>query len=427
MTHFGLICPATTGHLNTMLPLGVKLKQRGHTVTLISIPDLELRAISVGLNFCAIGQAEYPSEAMKQFLAKLGQLNGTSALRYTLELFQKRASVLFRDVPIAVKTAKIDALLIDQFITEGGSIAEFLEIPFITICSAVVLHQDPYIPPYNTPWHYRETWQARLRNRIGYARLNYFTKSLRATIAQYRQKWNLSSYSNLNCAYSPLAQISQEPSAFEFPRNLPPWFHFTGPYSHVLPRPSISFPYDRLTGQPLIYASMGTIMGRLLGIFQIIARACFDLDVQLIISLGGVASLESLPQLPGNPLIVRYAPQLELLQKASLTITHAGLNTTLEALSSGVPLIAIPVANDGPGVAARICWTGAGKMLLPSQLTVSKLRHAIQELLSDRAYKNNALRLQNSILESGGVNHSVDIIEQAISTGKPVLNLSNTS
>jgi len=45
----------------------------------------------------------------------------------------------------------------------------------------------------------------------------------------------------------------------------------------------------------------------------------------------------------GSPLVVEYAPQLELLAKARLTITHAGLNTVLDSLSNGVPLVAIPI------------------------------------------------------------------------------------
>lgn len=68
---------------------------------------------------------------------------------------------------------------------------------------------------------------------------------------------------------------------------------------------------------------MGTLQNRLTGVFQKIASACEGLDAQLVISLGGSASPESLPELPGNPLVVKYAPQLELLQKATLMITHA--------------------------------------------------------------------------------------------------------
>lgn len=139
-----------------------------------------------------------------------------------------------------------------------------------------------------------------------------------------------------------------------------------------------------------------------------------------MISLGGSASQE-MSGFPGEPLIVEYAPQLELLQLASLTITHAGLNTTLESLSNGVPMVAIPIANDQPGVAARIAWTGVGEFLPVSGLSVPKLRAAIKRVLTKDSYKQNALRLQQAIQTAGGVSRAADIIEQAISTGKPVM------
>src|SRR2546422_7887921 len=68
-------------------------------------------------------------------------------------------------------------------------------------------------------------------------------------------------------------------------------------------------------------------------------------------------------ELAGEPIVVEFAPQLELLKRAALCITHAGLNTALECLSNGVPMVAIPITNDQPGVAARIEWTGTGEMV----------------------------------------------------------------
>ena len=182
------------------------------------------------------------------------------------------------------------------------------------------------------------------------------------------------------------------------------------------------FPYEKLTGQPLIYASLGTIQNRLIQVFQQIAEACVGLEVQLVISLGGSAKPESLPSLAGSPLVVEYAPQLELLQKATLTITHAGMNTTLECLNNGVPMVAIPIANDQPGIASRIAWTGCGEAIPMKSVNVSKLRTAIQKVLTEESYKQNALRLQAAIKKSGGVSRAIDIIEQVVSTGKPVLN-----
>jgi MGT family glycosyltransferase len=118
--------------------------------------------------------------------------------------------------------------------------------------------------------------------------------------------------------------------------------------------------------------------------------------------------------------VVGYAPQLELLKKTTLTITHAGLNTALESLSNGVPMVAIPITNDQPGVAARLTWTGAGEFVPLSRLNVPKLRAVIQQVLTEDSYKNHASRLQDAIARAGGVSRAADIIEQVISTGKAV-------
>ena len=126
-------------------------------------------------------------------------------------------------------------------------------------------------------------------------------------------------------------------------------------------------------------------------------------------------------ELPGNPLVVGYAPQLELLQKASLTITHAGMNTTLESLTNGVPMVAIPVTNDQPGIAARIAYTGAGEVVPLKKVSLKLLQKAVKRVLTEDSYKKNALKLQEAIKRAGGVSRAADIIEQVVSTGQPVL------
>lgn len=84
-------------------------------------------------------------------------------------------------------------------------------------------------------------------------------------------------------------------------------------------------------------------------------------------------------------------------------------------------MVAIPVANDQPGVAARIAWTGVGEMIPLKQLSVPKLRTAITKVLTEGAYREKAIALQQAIERSGGVSKAADIIEQVILTEKPVL------
>lgn len=423
MTHFGIICPTSPGHLNSMTALGRELLSRGHRVTIIQILDAQAQALAAGLEFQVMGEQELPRGALTQQFAHLGQLSGLAAIRYTVNLIKQGATIVLRDTPEVIRKAGIEALLVDQVVAEGATVAEHLSIPFITVCNALILNQEPGIPPFVTSWSRNTALWALLRNGVTYSVLEKIAQPIRKVVGEYRQKWNLLPYKNVSDVFSKLAQISQQVAEFEFPRTaLPECFHFTGPLSDSAGREPVAFPYEQLTGQPLIYASMGTLQNRKQDIFTIIAEACVGLDAQLVVSLGSSSAPDSLPKLPGSPLVVRYAPQLQLLQKAALTVTHAGMNTALESLSNGVPMVAIPITNDQPGVGARIVWIGAGEVVPLSRLSETNLRTAVQKVLTQDSYKSNASRLQQAIRQSGGVSRAADIIEIVIATGKPVLN-----
>lgn len=422
MPHIGLLCPTASGHLNPMTTLGHELKQRGHRVTLVGTLDAKPKVLAAGLEFRSIGEAVFPAGSTADSFAELGQLSGLDAFRYTVALFKQVTNTLLQEAPTALQNAGVEALLIDQTSFGGSTVAQLLDLPFISVCCALMLNQDPNVPPFNMSWGYHPSWWARLRNQAGNELMVSIAKPITKLLAEYRQQWNLPPFTHSNDAYSQLAQLCQQPAEFEFPRqSLPSCFHFTGPYSNPASRESTTFPFDKLTGQPLIYASLGTVQNQLLGTFQTIAEACQDLDAQLVIALGGGSTPESLPALPGSPLVVGFAPQLELLQRATLTITHAGMNTTLESLSNGVPMVAIPIANDQPGVAARIAWTGTGEVVPLKRLNVSKLRSALKRVLTEDSYKKNALRLQEAIKRAGGVKKAADIVEQVVATGKPIV------
>ena len=414
MIHFGLLCPAATGHLNPMTTLGAELQRRGHHVTMFGMIDAQPKTLAAGLEFWAIGEEDFPAGVSAEAFIRLGKLSGLAAVRYSVTLFQQLTVMFLREAPKAIQQAGVEALLVDQASFGGGTVADFLELPFISVCCAMMLNQEPSVPPCITP-----AWWAQLRNQIGYQLLNRIAQPITKLVAEYRQECKLPPHSHPNDAYSQLAQICQQPAEFEFPRKeLPSCFHFTGPYHYPnsVSQESIPFPYEKLTGQSLIYASMGTLQNRLLWVFQMISEACMGLDAQLVITLGWGANPEYLPKFPGNPLVVGYAPQLELLQKATLTITHAGMNTTLHSLSNGVPMISIPITNEQPGIAARVAWTGVGEVIPLGKLSVDKLQRAIQQVLTEDTYKKNALRIQEAIKRAGGVIRAADIIEEVLST-----------
>jgi zeaxanthin glucosyltransferase len=414
MTHFGVICPTATGHLNPAIALSRELQRRGHQVTFFQVEDARQRVEAAGLGFQVIGEAEFPLGAMSKFLAHLGTLRGIAAIKYSIRWLQKSTEMILKEAPNKLKQSNIEVLIVDQVVPGGATVAALTNIPFISLCCALLINQEPTIPPFMTDWHYSTAWWAKLRNKIGYKFMAYLTKPIKETLNLYHRKWGLPLRQSIDLGFSNLAQISQQPPEFEFPRTaLPSSFYFTAPFDELNGREAINFPWSKLTGEPLIYASMGTLQNRQWEIFYCIAEACAELPVQLVISLGNQNN--SIPEFPGSPLVVSYAPQLELLQKATLTITHAGLNTVLESLRNGVPIIAIPITNDQPGVAARLTWSGAGEFIPVSELNVFKLKSMIQHVLTQPIYRENARRLQAAMKEVNGVSLAADIIERVLS------------
>src|ERR1700731_2627372 len=66
----------------------------------------------------------------------------------------------------------------------------------------------------------------------------------------------------------------QTPRAFDFEGSRwPPQFHYTGPFHDGAGRAEVDFPWDRLTGEPLIYGSMGTLMNGLVDVYRTITAA----------------------------------------------------------------------------------------------------------------------------------------------------------
>jgi zeaxanthin glucosyltransferase len=422
MAHVGLLCPTATGHLNPLLPLGRELQRRGHRVTVFQVADAQATVEAAELEFYPLGTTTFPLGRMTEITRQLGELSGVAAAWTTFKWVQQTTQLHLEDVPVAIQKTGVEVLIVDQILCEGETIAEKLGIPWITFCSILPLNRDITIPPYMMGWPYSTTSWAKWRNQASYQCLRYLSRPLNRLIQDYRRAWGLPLKSRQHEGFSPLLQLSQQPSALEYPRQtLPPWFHFVGPMHEQRGRQAIPFPYERLNGKPLIYASLGTLQNRQQWLFDTIIRACADLPMQLVLSLGNQTAQLLTGEIAGDAIIVPYAPQIDLLQRAALTITHAGLNTTLESLTYGVPLVAIPITNDQPGVAARIAWSGTGEQLSLKHVNPSRLQQAIMRVFSRPTYRHHAHRLRVAIQEAGGVTLAADLVEQVITTRKPVL------
>lgn len=408
--HFGIISPPVPGHIHPFGALGRELIERGHRVTFIHMEDVRERVFAENLEFIPIGASDHPPGSLPESLALLGKLDGLAALRFTVKAVRKTTEMFCRDAPIAIQNAGIEALLVDQTEPAGASIAELLGIPFLTVCNALNLNEEPDVPPPFSPWACGNSAWARARNRIGYGASRVVMSPLHRVIDAYRLKWGLAKYRDVEDSFSRLAQISQLPAAFDYPRKrLPQNFYYVGPLRK--PKPvEIPFPWGALDGRPLIYSSLGTLQNGRERVFRIFAEACSTLPVQLVIA--GM-DLKNAYDLPGNTLAVSYAPQLQVLAKASLTLTHGGLNTVLDSLSCGVPAVVMPINYEQPAIAERVRWTGAGEVIRFRSLTPGKLREAILAVMQNSSCIESARRLAVSIDQAGGVRKAGDIVEAA--------------
>jgi MGT family glycosyltransferase len=414
MSRIAFLPHAATGHLNSAIAIAWRLRDRGHKIVFLQVEDMRQEIELCGFEFFAIGREKYPPGEIARLHAIQSSMTGLKGFRFTLEKLRRQSSMQLSEVYRVLAEHRADALVADQVLVSSASVATQLNVPLVTICSALPANAEPGIPPFTTSWTPSGALAQSLKNRLANGIFRLLIRSVVKTATHYNQQHKLPPVRSVEETWSRDLQIAQTPQGFDFPRKeLPANFHYTGPFIEPAARRQIPFEMSRLNGKPLVYASLGTLQNRHAELFRNIAGACARLDVQLVITLGGRA-LPGMDDLPGDPIVLDFAPQLELLQHAALTVTHGGLNTTLESLSYGVPLVAVPITNDQPGVAARIKWHGLGEVVNLSQATVENLTQAIRSVLTVPSYRKRARDILATIRETDALDVTARLIEDLI-------------
>jgi zeaxanthin glucosyltransferase len=417
LSRIGFITLYVTGHLNPSMVLAGTLQQQGHEVVFFNTLDTSHALASAGLRLVSFAEAEYPVGELKHATRKIGELSGPAAFANYVERMVLFFRASFRDLPELIRRERIDLLVIDQVLYGGATIAEHLGLPFISLANALLLNREDVIPPPIMLWPFDPSAAGIERNRKGWAVIDQAYAMLLAVVNEQRRSWKLPEYNNLvEDSFSTLAQICQQPPVLEFPRpQAPETLHLVGHLQDEYLSRDIPFPWKWLDGRPLIYASCGTLQNRLEHVFRAIIEACAPLDAQVVIALGKDAlSPESFGTVPANIKLVPYAPQAELLRRASLCILHAGLNTTLDCLENGVPMVAIPVASEQPGIAMRIAHLGAGTVVPLAEVSAVSLSTAIQTVLTEPTFREASQSAAREIAKLHPTTAAVRVIEQVL-------------
>lgn len=106
--------------------------------------------------------------------------------------------------------------------------------------------------------------------------------------------------------------------------------------------------------------------------------------------------------LGNNTLLVKWLPQNDLLghPKTRAFVAHGGTNGVYEPIYHGIPVLGLPLLFDQFDNILRLKVRGAARMLEVATLTKDEFLEAIKDILKNRTYHDNMLKLSQLHRES---------------------------
>ena len=419
MAHFGVVAPAFYSHFNALAALAGELVARGHRVTFVHRPDAREYVRTPGLGYHAVGASTHPPGSLAESLRRAANPGGPLGLRRVILDMAAATDMLCRELPHAVEALGIDAIVADQMEAAGGLVAESLGLPFVSVACALPVNREPGIPLAVMPFGYEDSERAR-RVVEGSTRVyDWMMAPHRRSIEANARRLGIPVRGALHECLSPRVQVSQTVAGFDFPRReLPAHFHHVGPFHAPAPGQSAELPADlQPSGEPpFVYASLGTLVSQRFGLFKRIAQACQRVDAELLVAhCGGLdASQARALEAIGRTRVRDYVPQLAVLERADAIVSHAGANTIMEAIATRTPILALPVAFDHPGGAARVEYAGVGLKASPRTAGAGQLARKLRRLLDEPLFAQRMAPLADEIRRAGGAPRAAGIIEAAL-------------
>ncbi|GAA4036283.1 glycosyltransferase [Allokutzneria multivorans] len=179
-----------------------------------------------------------------------------------------------------------------------------------------------------------------------------------------------------------------------------PRFRFVGPLTTARAERG-DLPWSEIERRRVLLVSPGTVFTRGPAFFRTIVEAFADAD-QLVVIATGPTAPQALGPLPPNVIARRSIPQTALLEHADVFLTHAGMNSTMEALAAGVPMILVPRILDQQVNARRVAELGAGIRVDAKQLQPELLRLIAHKLTTDPAVRASVDALRARVTAQNG-------------------------
>lgn len=378
------------GHVNPTLPVVAEVVRQGATVFYYATELFRSAIEQTGAIFRDYG-AGYAFDPTRALGGPFG------LMARSIESAEVMLPTLLADA----ERDHPDCLMLDSMCVWGNLLQQRLRVPAITTCSTFAFNEKAFqtMRQVGGP-------QPPLGDFVrGVPRLlRYFQVARRVD-----KRWGTRSPSVgdffINRQALNLVFTSREfqPQADSFDTS----YRFVGP--SIAPRHEPSdFPWDALGSGPLVYISMGTVFNALPDFYRRCFEAFAGSPYQIVLSIGKNTPPESLGTPPPNVLVRSYVPQLEILERASLFITHGGMNSVNESLLAHVPMIVIPQAGDQYMVSGRVAQLGAGIALTPKEATPAGLRTLTEHILATPAFVQQCRTLADTLRAAGGYQRAAE-------------------
>lgn len=154
--------------------------------------------------------------------------------------------------------------------------------------------------------------------------------------------------------------------------------------------------------RPLVYVSFGSFLSVRGDVLARVAEALRGLtqdgrELRVAIAAGSTDAADLGP-VPESWLVRSFLPQVAVLGRAALAVTHGGNNSVTEAMTAGVPLLVLPFSTDQFAGAAALDEAGFARSLDPNTASPDELRHAAAALLGLSGEPRQRLRALSAAL-----------------------------
>ena len=366
-------CIPAHGHTNPTLGIVKELVSAGHQVYYFSFEMFREKIEQAGAEFIACDGYDFEMED-KENADRVGKDKA-----FATELLVSSTLALDEMTTQKVKEIKPDVIVSDSVAFWGKLVAMKHGLPYVSSTTTFAFNQHSAKYMKETPWDIAKMLFTMPKINKHISRLRekgYPVKSI-LDIVQNDNETNTIVYTSKY--FQPCSDTFSDK------------YHFIGPSIRPVKEPM------EKTAEKTVYVSMGTV-NQNREFYRNCIQALGQTDWQVIVSMG--TNPDHFDHVPANIQIYEYVDQMAVLSIADAFITHCGMNSASEGLYFQVPLVLFPQTPEQGAVAKRVEELGAGVRM--NSISEEDILQALQKVLFETEYRENAVRISDSFKACGG-------------------------